>query len=146
MGKSAFERVKNVGRNVRKSVQKVVDMGTSHFASDEGLKQVKRAGRAISSVIPFQNERNLLHGLTGGAVGRAIGGSIGKAIGTLTGNRKKGRIIGENFAESTLGFKKGGRVKKSGKYLVHKKEFVVPKGGKVTKKQKSKIVKRQKKK
>lgn len=42
------------------------------------------------------------------------------------------------------GFKKGGRVKKSGKYLVHKKEFVVKKGSKISKTQKKVVTKRKK--
>lgn len=46
--------------------------------------------------------------------------------------------------KTALGFKKGGRVKKSGKYLVHKKEFVVKKGSKISKTQQKKVTKRKK--
>ena len=144
-GMSFTGRVKTSLKNVAKGAKKLVDIGSTHFATPEGLNQVGRAGKAVSSVLPFERERNLLGGaITGGAVGRVVGGSIGKAIGTLTGNREKGEAIGSKFGQSVLGFKKGGRVKKSGKYLVHKSEFVVPKKGKITKKQKSKVAKRHK--
>lgn len=79
----------------------------------------------------------LAHIITGGAVGNTIGSKLGRLVGD--------GAYGGQIGEALLGFKKGGRVKKSGKYLVHKKEYVVKKGKKVTKKQMKKVAKRSKK-
>lgn len=72
----------------------------------------------------------------GWAAGSGIGSSIGKRIGRLFGRRGKrigknlGGVIGGYYggaAGEILGsFKKGGRVKRTGHYLLHKGELVVP--------------------
>ena len=64
----------------------------------------------------------------GGDRGRDVGGTVGSALGSL------------------LPFKKGGRVKKTGPALVHKGEYVLPKGVKPTKAQKDKVAMLHKKK
>jgi hypothetical protein len=99
-------------------------------------------GQTVSSYIPFQKQREALGAYTGGKVGQTVGGILGGGVGLLAGDRKKGAKVGSRFGESVLGFKKGGRVKKSGKYLVHKSEFIVPKKVGVTKKQHTKVSKR----
>jgi hypothetical protein len=112
-------------------------------------RQIDKAGRvgsAISGFIPFQREREAFGTLTDGRVGGTIGGLIGRGIGFLTGDQQKGHDIGSKFGANLVGFKKGGRVKKSGKYLVHKREFIVPKKVRVTKKQKTAVSKRRSKK
>jgi hypothetical protein len=112
-------------------------------------RQIDKAGRvgsAISGFVPFRNEREAFGTLTDGRVGGTIGGLIGRGIGWLTGDQQKGHDIGSKFGSNLLGFKKGGRVKKSGKYLVHKREFIVPKKVGVTKKQKAVVKKRRSKK
>lgn len=92
---------------------------------------------------------------TKGKVGQEIGRFLGSARHASTGDVELDNIIngseeqrkkrGDDAAEyggALLGFKKGGRVKKSGKALVHKKEFIVKSGIKVTKSQKMKVQKR----
>jgi hypothetical protein len=64
----------------------------------------------------------------GGERGRDVGGTVGSALGSL------------------LPFKKGGRVKRTGPALVHKGEYVLPKGVKPTKAQKDKVAMLHKKK
>jgi hypothetical protein len=64
----------------------------------------------------------------GGDRGRDVGGTVGSALGSL------------------LPFKKGGRVKRTGPALVHKGEYVLPKGVKPTKAQKDKVAMLHKKK
>jgi hypothetical protein len=64
----------------------------------------------------------------GGDRGRDVGGTVGSALGSL------------------LPFKKGGRVKRTGPALVHKGEYVLPKGVKPTKSQKDKVAMLHKKK
>ena len=76
-----------------------------------------------------------LGGHAGGAIGKMFGGkgeSIGRGIGGALG------AIGG----SLLGFKKGGRVRKTGPHMVHKGEFVLPKGVKPTKSQLKRVRKR----
>jgi len=116
----------------------------SKYATNDGLNKVYKVGQTVSSYIPFQKQREALGSYTGGKVGQTVGGILGGGIGLLAGDRKKGAKVGSRFGQSVLGFKKGGRVKKSGKYLVHKQEFIVPKKTPVTKKQLSKVSKRNK--
>lgn len=104
----------------------------------------KGAGSSVNNFLPGKGLRTEVGKLTGGGVGKFLGGLGGKLVGAITGN-KDAEQKGRDFGESALGFKKGGRVKKSGKYKVHKREFVVSKKRKVTKKQKKKVAKRKKK-
>lgn len=82
----------------------------------------------------------LAGGYIGGKLGRLIGGERGENIGKGIGGTLGG-IAGYAGAK-TLGFKKGGKVKRTGKALVHKGEFILPKGIKPTKKQIKKVRKR----
>ena len=100
----------------------------------------------------------LLGILTKGKVGYAIGHALSGIRGMSTGDTELDKqIYGDHGTEeekqrkkhlvaqatsNLLGFKKGGRVKKTGKALVHKKEFIVKSGIKVTKSQKMKVQKR----
>ncbi len=80
-----------------------------------------------------------------GKIGKSLGAILGKALGGFAGNklekytgvgaeegRKSGEEIGAELGEKYLPFKKGGRVKKNGKIIAHKGEFVLPKGVKPT--------------
>lgn len=51
------------------------------------------------------------------------------------------RLMKEAVENDAAGYKTGGRVKKTGRALVHKDEFVLPKGVKATKKQKQQVAK-----
>jgi hypothetical protein len=71
----------------------------------------------------------------GSHVGKYFGGKLGKYTGIH--ERQGGEIggtVGANVA-TALGYKKGGRVRKTGKALVHKGEFVLPRGVKPTRAQ-----------
>jgi hypothetical protein len=79
--------------------------------------------------------------------GQYTGKFFGRHLGKYTGIKEReggeiGGTVGSNLA-TTLGYRKGGRVKKTGKALVHKGEFVLPRGVKPTKAQ-MKAVKRRK--
>lgn len=79
-------------------------------------------------------------------LGSAIGKSAGRKLGKFTGiHEQEGGRIGRNVATSVanlIPYKKGGRVKKTGKILVHKGEFMLPKHVKPTKKQVAAVRKR----
>ena len=83
----------------------------------------------------------------GRAAGRKIGEYAGKKLGKYTGvHAKKGGKVGTQIG-AILGdlvpFKKGGLVKKkTQRALLHKGEFVLPKGIPPTKKQKIAVMKR----
>jgi hypothetical protein len=74
-------------------------------------------------------------GYLGGKIGKYAGDKFGKWTG-IHGDvgGDTGQKIGEELG-SLLPFKKGGRVRKTGKILAHKGEFVLPKGVKPTAKQ-----------
>lgn len=81
-----------------------------------------------------------------GWLGRKAGEFAGKKLGKYTGigadrGGSTGQSIGELLGE-LLPFKKGGRVPRTGKALVHKGEFVLPKGVRPTKKQVAAVRKR----
>lgn len=86
-----------------------------------------------------------------GRIGEAVGGYLGRTAGRL-GARMLGRQHGKCGAQlggaagQALGklspFKKGGRVRKTGPALVHKGEYILPKGVKPTKKQMKKVAKK----
>ena len=76
-------------------------------------------------------------GLFGGKLGKIAGGIIGKAVG----NEKLGQQLGGIAGEMAPGYKTGGQVKRTGKALVHKGEYVLPKGVKPTKAQKAAVAK-----
>ena len=87
---------------------------------------VKAVDKLPASLKPYAS--TAIKGL--GVAALAGGGvAIGAAIHNAASKEQK------EAEEKLRGFKKGGRVKKSGKYLVHKREFIVKKGTKVTKKQ-----------
>lgn len=69
----------------------------------------------------------------GGKLGNLAGGALGKYTGT---GAEEGGKIGETLGGNLLGrlipFKKGGKIKKTGAALMHKGEFVLPKGVKPT--------------
>lgn len=76
----------------------------------------------------------------GQALGKAIGGAAGQGLGKFTGmgqeeGQKVGHNIGGDILDFLIPFKKGGKVKKTTKALLHKGEFVLPKGVKPTKAQ-----------
>ena len=79
-----------------------------------------------------------------GLIGRELGKIGGSLVGGLIGG-KKGRKIGSQIGGAVgtefPAFKKGGKVKKTGLALVHKDEFVLPKGVKPTKAQKDAVAK-----
>lgn len=88
-------------------------------------------------------KRHFLTGY-GGHLGRFFGRHLGKYTGIK--EREGGEIgnrVGSSVA-SLMGYKKGGLVKKTGKALVHKGEFVLPKGVKPTKGQRRAVSKRRK--
>ena len=69
--------------------------------------------------------------------GRFIGRLAGKKLGKYTGIGQErggqiGSAVGGGLGEHLLPFKKGGRVKKNGKIIAHKGEFVLPHGVKPT--------------
>jgi len=69
--------------------------------------------------------------------GRFLGRFAGKKLGKYTGigeehGGKLGHEIGGSTGEHLIPFKKGGRVKKNGKIIAHKGEFVLPRGVKPT--------------
>ena len=79
-----------------------------------------------------------------GALGGLAGSWVGDKIGGLFG--EKGKKIGSDIGGAIGGtagaigggllrFKKGGHIKKTGKAILHKGEFVLPKGIKPTKSQ-----------
>jgi len=70
-----------------------------------------------------------LGGYTG--IGSGAGGTYGKTIGSAIGKLVK--------------YKKGGRVKRTGKAIVHKGEYVLPKGVRPTKSQMKKVAAKKKK-
>lgn len=93
-------------------------------------------------------------GVIGQAVGKYAGGKIGKfagkKIGKYTGvGEEKGEKVGRDIG-SALGsltpYKKGGPVNKTKPALLHKGEYVLPKGVKPTKKQKRMVAKKRKRK
>lgn len=80
-----------------------------------------------------------------GKIGRSLGGILGKALGGVGGKylkqytgigedegRQKGEELGADLGEKYLPFKTGGRVKKNGKIIAHKGEFILPRGVKPT--------------
>lgn len=84
----------------------------------------------------------------GHEVGKFLGSKLGKLVGGSKGEQAGERIGGElggaagGLGGSLLPFKKGGRVRKTGKALVHKGEFILPKGVPPTKNQIKKVRKR----
>ena len=93
-------------------------------------------------------------GVLGGAIGSEAGSFLGSKLGGLAGGRKGaqaganiGRVAG-GLAGSALipMFKKSGKVKKTGLAVVHKGEYVLPKGVKPTKAQKARVAKKKAKK
>lgn len=80
-----------------------------------------------------------------GLIGRELGKIGGSIIGGMVGG-KKGKKIGSQIGGAVgtefPAFKKGGKVKKTGLALVHKDEFVLPKGVAPTKAQKDAVAKK----
>lgn len=124
-------------------------MKTKGKASKEG----KIYGQAIGGAVGKEVGKKVgteLAGKPGGAVGGAIGGIAGKEGGKIAGRyggwavgkaihkaRTDGipiaksaaagvKEVGKNYVKALGSFKKGGKVHKTGHYLLHKGEFVVP--------------------
>jgi hypothetical protein len=75
-------------------------------------------------------------GYAGGKIGGKIGGSYGAALGTKAGHYlgKKAAKAGARAAKAGVqkviaSLKKGGRIRKTGLYRLHKGERVIPKCG-----------------
>ena len=91
-------------------------------------------------------------GILGGAIGSEAGSFLGSKLGGLAG--RKGAQAGANIGRVAGGlaggafplFKKGGKVKKTGLAIVHKGEYVLPKGVAPTKAQKARVAKKRAKK
>lgn len=83
-------------------------------------------------------------GLLGSQLGSALGGALGQKYGGNTG-REIGSTLGKIGGAALPWFKKGGAVKKTGKAIVHKGEYVLPVGVKPTKAQKAAVAKKHKK-
>ena len=91
-------------------------------------------------------------GVLGRKIGELVGGGLGRIAGKALDFKKRGAGAQQAGGDigSTLGglagdlipFKKGGRVRKTGKALLHKGEFVLPKGVPATKTQVKKVRKR----
>jgi hypothetical protein len=82
--------------------------------------------------------------LLGDALGQALGYYAGSKLGKFTGigadeGGKRGAEIAGTALEHLIPFKKGGRVRKTGPALVHKGEFILPKGVAPTTQQKRKV-------
>ena len=92
-------------------------------------------------------------GVIGHHVGKYLGGKIGKfagrKLGKYTGvNSDRGMKVGQDIGGalgSLTPYKKGGPVRKTKPALLHKGEYVLPKGVKPTKKQKKMVAKRHRK-
>ena len=82
----------------------------------------------------------------GEALGKSLGHFMGSKLGKYTGiHAKEGGRRGMEIAGgigNLLPFKKGGRVRRNGKIIAHKGEFILPRGVKPTKKQIQKVRKR----
>lgn len=80
------------------------------------------------------------------ALGRGIGNFAGSKLGKFTGiGADEGSKIGENIGGDIgdlIPFKKGGRVRRNTRALLHKGEFVLPRGVPPTKAQKKAVRKR----
>jgi hypothetical protein len=89
-----------------------------------------------------------LGGLLGSKAGSALGGLIGGKSGANLGG-SIGGLLGEtggDVAGSKMGFKNGGKVTRTGRALVHKGEYVLPKNAKPTKGQRAIVAKNKKRK
>ena len=94
-----------------------------------------------------------LMGFFGRLAGRWLGGKVGKfagkRLGKFTGmGEDKGEQTGQNVGEflgNIIPFKKGGPVRKTTKAILHKGEYVLPKGVKPTPKQRRAVSKRHRK-
>jgi hypothetical protein len=129
-----------------------------HRISQTSEEQGRRLGEGVAHIggtlgniaLGFLNPAAALAKHIGGAItGGAVGREVGRFFGGLgnhkdEASRERAREHGGRVGQGILGFKKGGRVKKSGKALVHKKEFIVKSGIKVSKSQKMKVQKRKK--
>lgn len=70
-------------------------------------------------------------GFFGGKIGKVLGAEIGSKLGGKSG-RAIGSALGEAGGSLAPGFRNGGKVKRTGKALVHRGEYVLPKGVKPT--------------
>ena len=77
-------------------------------------------------------------------IGSQLGGIAGQALGAKYGGKvggDLGKVAGTALGMAFPYFKKGGKVTKTGLAMVHKGEYVLPKGVKPTKAQKSAVTK-----
>lgn len=77
-------------------------------------------------------------GFFGAKIGSVLGSEIGRKLGGKSG-AAIGGVLGEAGGSIAPGFKTGGKVKRTGKALVHKGEYVLPKSVKPTKAQRAKV-------
>jgi hypothetical protein len=80
-------------------------------------------------------------GFIGRKLGRLIGGIKGESIGEGVG-AGLGSVAGGVIGSAAPTFRKGGRIKRTGKATLHKGEFILPKGVPPTKSQIKKVRKR----
>lgn len=91
----------------------------------------------------------VLGGAVGSEAGSFLGSRLGKAIGGRAGKQAGaniGRVAGGLVGGSVPFFRNGGKVNKTGLAIVHKGEYVLPKGVAPTKAQKAKVAKKKAKK
>jgi len=79
-------------------------------------------------------------GLALGGIGQSLGGKYGGASGSTAG-KNIGTAIGSSLGAIFPYFLHGGPVKRTGKAIVHKGEYVLPKNAKPTKAQKAVVAK-----
>ena len=83
-------------------------------------------------------------GVLGLAGGTIAGKELGKAVGSDIVGDIASSVLGGLGALLPIGFENGGEVKQTGKALVHKGEYVLPKGVRPTKSQMKEVNKRKK--
>jgi len=85
-------------------------------------------------------------GFFGSALGSGIGGLLGGAVGKLAGREDIGRDVGREIGGAGGAlipwFKQGGAVHHTGAAVVHKGEYILPKGVKPTKAQRAAVNKK----
>lgn len=121
-------------------------MGRPQF----GHKANRNDGRGVMQGGQKPDKSGKIGHVIGRLIGSKLGGFAGKHLGKYTGiGEKGGEDIGGRIGGklgSFVPFKKGGRVKRTEKAVVHKGEYVLPRGVKPTKKQRKAVKKRHRRK
>jgi hypothetical protein len=168
---SAKELRTEAAKQFHTKVSKLEQMGIPAAVATSHVAGQPVSGIKAPLTSTYQNIKNALSNVyqkvsgTGGYAGPSILGHIAEAasaasqslatVNPARAEQFKQKADFLNYAnkhrpttfgrvKAALGFKKGGRVPKSGKYLVHKKEFIVKKGSKISKSQKKAVAKRKK--